>query len=72
MQKYHYIIAKTFLSHQLPKYLFSKFDIKNDQDLNKLAAKMHYYYDCRPVNNYLDDNPIYQKQVDALLNLKDL
>lgn len=68
MQNNHYHVLKTFLSHKLPRYLFSKFGINNDKDLKKLAAKIHYFYDCRPVNNYLDDHPIYKKQVDALLN----
>jgi hypothetical protein len=58
----HFI--KEALKHKGLKYLAEKFGLNKE----KLATKMHQYYDCRPINNYLDAHPIYKKQVNALLN----
>ena len=50
----HYIIEA--LHHKGLKYLAVKFGLNKE----KLASKMHQYYDCRPINNYLDSHPIYK------------
>lgn len=55
------------ISHKVPKFLSKKLGINSADKQNEAAAKIHNFYDCRPVNNYLKAHPVYKKQVDAIL-----